>query len=96
MKKFRNLPAVFTLLSGFIVSVRMIIDKYTLKDFMWILVCVMVGFYLLGAVFRFFLDKIYRKEEEKEKAKQEELKKKQEEEEALSSEQSEDNHEVEK
>lgn len=82
MKKFRNLPAIFTLLSGFVASVMMIVYRYSLKNFLWILVCVMVGFYLFGSLFGFILNKVYQKEEQK----KEELRKQQEEQEAENSE----------
>lgn len=77
MKKFRNLPSIFTLLSGFICSVIMILHKYPLNEFMLILVSVMVGFYIVGLLVRIVLDKIFQKEEEK----KEELRRQQEEEE---------------
>ena len=44
MNKFRNLPAVITLLAGFITSVIMILHRYSLVNFMWILVCTMLVF----------------------------------------------------
>lgn len=65
MKKFRNLPAIFTLAAGFVACVVMIVQDYVLKDFLLILLCVMAGFYLVGTLVRVLLDKIYRKEEEK-------------------------------
>ena len=46
MNKFRNVPAIITLLAGFITSVIMIKYRYTLVNFMWILICVMLAFYL--------------------------------------------------
>ncbi|MDO5403633.1 MAG: hypothetical protein Q4F11_09370 [Eubacteriales bacterium] len=68
MKKFRNIPAIFTLAAGFTVCVVMIMNEYSLKDFLWILVCVMAGFYLVGIIVKTILYKIYKKEEEKREA----------------------------
>ena len=50
MKKFRNVPAIITLLAGFVTSVVMIVNKYSLKPFLWILVLVMAGFYISGII----------------------------------------------
>ena len=52
MKKFRNVPAIITLLAGFVTSVVMIVNKYSLKSFLWILVLVMAGFYISGIIIR--------------------------------------------
>lgn len=57
MKKFQNVPAIITLIAGFVVSVIMIIEKYTLLDFLWILAVVMVSFYIAGIVLKFVLNK---------------------------------------
>lgn len=65
MKKFRNLPAVCTLAAGFIACIIMILNQYSLKSFLWILACVMLGFYIAGMIIRGILNKIYRKEEAK-------------------------------
>ena len=46
MRKFRNIPALVTLLAGFVSSVVMIIQKYSLVHFLWVLVAVMAGFYI--------------------------------------------------
>ena len=48
MRKFRNIPALVTLLAGFVSSVVMIIQKYSLVHFLWVLVAVMAGFYMAG------------------------------------------------
>ena len=53
MNKFRNVPALITLLAGFITSVIMIVHRYSLVNFMWILIAVMVGFYICGVLIRF-------------------------------------------
>lgn len=67
MKKFRNVPAIMTLLAGFVTSVVMIIRKYSLNTFLWILLLVMAGFYLGGVLIQFCLNKASAaKEEEQE------------------------------
>ena len=43
MRKFRNIPALVTLLAGFVSSVVMIIQKYSLVHFLWVLVAVVAG-----------------------------------------------------
>ncbi len=67
MKKFRNLPAIITLLAGFIVSVIMIVMKYSLKDFLWILVAVMAGFFVAGMLISVVLNLTVGKDEKDEK-----------------------------
>ena len=71
MNKFRNLPAVITLLAGFITSVIMILHRYSLVNFMWILVCTMLVFYMFGVIIRFALNKVVRKTEDKNRDKTE-------------------------
>ena len=70
--KFRNVPAIITLLAGFITSVIMIKYRYTLVNFMWILICVMLAFYICGMLIRFVLNKVAEKKENKQKASDEE------------------------
>ena len=72
MNKFRNVPAIITLLAGFITSVIMIKYRYTLVNFMWILICVMLAFYICGILKRFALNKVAEKKENKQKASDEE------------------------
>jgi formate hydrogenlyase subunit 3/multisubunit Na+/H+ antiporter MnhD subunit len=64
MKKFRNVPAIITLLAGFISSVVMILQGYELVKFLWILVCIMVGFYVVGLLVRVVLNKFFKDLEE--------------------------------
>ena len=68
MKKFRNVPAIITLLAGFVTSVVMIVNKYSLKPFLWILVLVMAGFYISGIIIR--LNKAFSDDKEKDKESQ--------------------------
>ena len=72
MNKFRNVPAWSTLLAGFITSVIMIVHRYSLVNFMWILIAVMVGFYICGVLIRFALNKVVQNKEDKENTVQEE------------------------
>ena len=67
MNKFRNVPALITLLAGFITSVIMIKYRYTLVNFMWILICVMLAFYICGMLIRFALNKVAEKKETEER-----------------------------
>lgn len=62
MKKFRNIPALVTLLAGFVACVMMIWKKYALVDFLWILVAVMVGFYVIGILVRLILNIVFKSE----------------------------------
>ncbi|MFR8475289.1 MAG: hypothetical protein ACLVCT_10295 [Lachnospira sp.] len=70
MKKFRNVPAIITLLAGFVTSVVMIVNKYSLKPFLWILVLVMAGFYISGIIIRVILNKAFNDDKEKDKESQ--------------------------
>ena len=72
MNKFRNVPALITLLAGFITSVIMIVHRYSLVNFMWILIAVMVGFYICGVLIRFARNKVVQNKEDKENTVQEE------------------------
>ena len=63
MNKFRNLPALITLLAGFITSVIMIVHRYSLVNFMWVLIAVMTGFYICGVLIRFALNKVVQNKE---------------------------------
>ena len=72
MNKFRNVPAIITLLAGFITSVIMIKYRYTLVNFMWILICGRLTFYICGMLIRFALNKVAEKKENKQKASDEE------------------------
>ena len=50
MKRFRNVPTIITLLAGFICSVIMIINRYSLMNFMWILILTMVCFFVASLI----------------------------------------------
>ncbi|MCI6163987.1 MAG: hypothetical protein MR675_02175 [Lachnospira sp.] len=66
MKKFRSIPALMTLIAGFITSVIMIIHKYSLVHFLWTLVAVMAGFYIAGMLLIFILNKVFKDKKENE------------------------------
>lgn len=66
MKKFRSIPALMTLIAGFITSVIMIIHKYSLVHFLWTLVAVMAGFYIAGTLLIFILNKVFKDKKENE------------------------------
>ncbi|MGN0328271.1 MAG: hypothetical protein ACI4D4_04735 [Lachnospira sp.] len=73
MKKFRNIPAIVTLLVGFIMSIIMIISKYELVEFLWTLVVVMVLFYIASLILCVILNRIFAdKDESKEESKKSE------------------------
>ena len=63
MKKFRNVPALVTLLAGFVMAIFMILEKFTLMKFLWILVSVMIAFYVAGIVLRVILNKAFKDQE---------------------------------
>ena len=66
MKKFRNVPAIVTLLAGFVISVVMIQSRYALVTFLWVLVFAMTSFYIVGLLLRFLLNKAFAALEQKE------------------------------
>ncbi len=59
MNRFRNIPAIITLLAGFVGSVAMIYSKYSLVTFLWMLAAVMAGFYIVGLIIRFVLNRAF-------------------------------------
>ena len=64
MKRFRNVSAIVTLLAGFITAVVMIINRYSLVSFLWILIGVMVCFYAVSRIICFIVDRKITKAEE--------------------------------
>ena len=68
MKRFRNVSAIVTLLAGFITAVVMIINRYSLVSFLWILIGVMVCFYAVSRITCFIVDRKITKAEEQEEA----------------------------
>ena len=66
MKRFRNVSAIVSLLAGFITAVVMLINKYDLLTFIWILAVVMAVFYIVSRIICFICDRHIAKEEEKE------------------------------
>ena len=67
MKKFRNVPALITLLAGFVTSVLMIINRIPIVTFLWTLALVIVGFFFVGLLVRFILNKFFQDKNEENK-----------------------------
>lgn len=67
MNKFRSVPALITLLAAFITCVIMIMQRYELVDFLWVLVLVIVCFYIFGLLIRFVLNKVFKTPQDNEK-----------------------------
>ena len=67
MKKFRNVPALITLLAGFVTSVLMIINRIPIVTFLWTLALVMVGFFFVGLLVRFILNKFFQEKDDENK-----------------------------
>lgn len=67
MKKFRNVPAFVTLLAGLVCSIVMILQKYTLVKFLWVLIGIMLTFYIAGLLIRMLLNKAFKDLEEQKK-----------------------------
>lgn len=72
MKKFRNVPAVVTLFAGLVSSIIMILQKYTLVQFLWTLIAVMLLFYIAGLLVRVLLNKAFKDLEAQEDESEEE------------------------
>lgn len=70
MKKFRNIPAIITLLAGFVTSVVMIVNRFELVKFLWVLVLVMAGFYIAGLLVRLLLNRVFKEEKQEEQSEQ--------------------------
>lgn len=66
MNKFRNVPAIITLLAAFITCVIMIMQRYELVNFLWVLVLVIVCFYVFGLLVRFVLNKVFKTPQDEE------------------------------
>lgn len=72
MKRFRNVSAIVSLSAGFITAVVMLINRYELLTFIWILASVLVAFYIVSRIICFVCDRHITKEE---KAEEERLEK---------------------
>lgn len=68
MKKFRSVPAIITLLAGFVTCVLMIINKITIVTYLWTLALVMIGFYIVGLGLRVILNKVFEDKKDEEDA----------------------------
>lgn len=72
MKRFRNVSAIVSLSAGFITAVVMLINRYELLTFIWILASVLVAFYIVSRIICFVCDRHITK---KKKAEEERLEK---------------------
>jgi len=54
--KFRNLPTIIVLVSGFFACIITLIYQYPIDQALWIIVVVMVIFYLIGLALRKILN----------------------------------------
>jgi len=60
-------PAIVTLLAGFITSVLLILNKYSLESFVWIVLLVMVCFFVASWLVVYALNRLADKMEEEQK-----------------------------
>jgi len=71
--KWRNLPAIITLLAGFITCVITIVCQYPLNKMLWVLIVVMAVFFTLGLIIRaVIMHFVERKDPDDKKAEEEE------------------------
>lgn len=63
MSKYRVVPAIVTLLAGFITSVLLILNRYSLEVFVWIVVLVMVCFFVASWLLVYALNRLQDKVE---------------------------------
>lgn len=50
--KWRNLPAIVTLLAGFITCIITTVCRYPLNKMLWVLIAVMTVFFTIGIIIR--------------------------------------------
>ncbi|WP_027431331.1 hypothetical protein [Lachnospira multipara] len=67
MSRYRVVPAIVTLLAGFITSVLLILNKYSLEVFVWIVLLVMVCFFVASWLVVYALNRLADKMEEEQK-----------------------------
>jgi len=67
MSRYRVVPAIVTLLAGFITSVLLILNKYSLESFVWIVLLVMVCFFVASWLVVYALNRLADKMEEEQK-----------------------------
>ena len=65
MKRFRNVSAIVSLSAGFITAVVMLINRYEVLTFIWILAYVLFAFYIFRRIRSIVCDRLITKEEEK-------------------------------
>lgn len=54
--KFRNWPTIISLLSGFVVSIFTILNRYTIEKTLMILSVVMIIFFVIGLIIKKILN----------------------------------------
>lgn len=57
--KFRNLPSIISLISGFFVCIITLLNDYSIEESLWKLVIVIAIFYLIGLIIRKILNKAF-------------------------------------
>lgn len=57
----KNLNILLMLVSGIIVGIISIINKYTVEKLMYTLVYVLIAFFLVGTIMQFLLNRVYDK-----------------------------------
>jgi formate hydrogenlyase subunit 3/multisubunit Na+/H+ antiporter MnhD subunit len=67
MSRYRVVPAIVPLLAGFITSVLLILNKYSLESFVWIVLLVMVCFFVASWLVVYALNRLADKMEEEQK-----------------------------
>ena len=65
-KEHKFLPLVIALVAGLVVSIRMILNRDNSISSIIIVLAVMLGFYIIGLIFRFVLIKLATPKEENE------------------------------
>lgn len=58
--KFKNLPSIIALITGLIVCIISVLDGFTIVQFLWTLVTVIIIFYLFGFILRLLLNRAFR------------------------------------
>ena len=61
----RNLPAIIALIAALVVSIVMLVNKKNSLDALIAVLCFLVGFYIVGQIFRSILIAVATKEPEK-------------------------------
>lgn len=57
--KFRNIPTIISLISGFVVAIFTVLNSYTIDTTLVFLAIVMLMFYIVGLVIKIILNKAF-------------------------------------